>query len=171
LIASRCTITTSFLTVRTGTQSWPAGVRLNEPESRPPPRLIAPAGVSESARARSEGATGCECESTFNAAAAIRKRAAAANGLRYTTRTPRARALFRCVIHDEERKNVHYPRVVAAAPSSIVRPLQPPPRCASRRRALFSAGPRRISRRLARETGDCESRVSSPIHRARSIVG
>lgn len=33
---------------------------------------------------------------------------------------------FRCVIHDEERKNAHYPRIVAAL-WSIVRPLEPPP--------------------------------------------
>jgi len=43
-------------------------------------------------------------------------------GLRYTTQTIRTRespmrtrgVLFRCVIRDEERKNAHYPRIVAA---------------------------------------------------------
>lgn len=73
------------------------------------------------------------CESTFNAsattAAAARKRGKRSYGIpRTQTRAPRGPwgtrgVFFRCVIHDEERKNAHYPRMVRMS----VRPLEPPP--------------------------------------------
>lgn len=118
---------------------------LNEPEAR---RMASPS-LTARARARAingvlESSSDAErglkryrrcylCESTFNAsattAAAARKRGKRSYGIpRTQTRAPRGPwgtrgVFFRCVIHDEERKNAHYPRMVRMS----VRPLEPPP--------------------------------------------